>query len=131
MPGKKKAPTRRAKVKDPVLPAVNPVVEDHLDPSESLPFPIVAIGASAGGLEAFTSLLGHLAPNTGMAFVMLQHLSPTQQSLLSEILGRSTSMPVRRRITSASRDLAARLICLHSSRNPASSASGSSARTAL
>ena len=79
---------------DPVLPAVNPVVDDHLTPSDSLPFPIVAIGASAGGLEAFTTLLNALPLNTGMAFVVIQHLSPTHESLLCDILMRSTALPV-------------------------------------
>ncbi|MBD2110071.1 chemotaxis protein CheB [Nodosilinea sp. FACHB-13] len=57
-------------------------------------FPVVAIGASAGGLEAFTELLSHLPTTTGMAFVLLQHLDPSQPSLLSEIMGRTTEMPV-------------------------------------
>ncbi|HSM82931.1 MAG TPA: chemotaxis protein CheB [Nodosilinea sp.] len=57
-------------------------------------FPVVAIGASAGGLEAFTQLLGHLPVDTGMAFVLVQHLDPSQPSLLSEIMGRTTAMPV-------------------------------------
>ncbi|MFN6539721.1 MAG: chemotaxis protein CheB [Nostoc sp. EkiNYC01] len=57
-------------------------------------FPIVAMGASAGGLEAFTQLLSHLPIDTGMAFVLIQHLSPNQKSLLSEILSRTTQMPV-------------------------------------
>ncbi len=55
---------------------------------------MVAIGASAGGLEAFTQLIGHLPATTGMAFVLVQHLDPSQPSLLSEIMGRTTSMPV-------------------------------------
>lgn len=59
------------------------------------PFPIVGIAASAGGLEAFTELIRHLPPDTGMAFVLIQHLSPDYKSLLSEILGRVTAMPVR------------------------------------
>jgi two-component system, chemotaxis family, CheB/CheR fusion protein len=58
-------------------------------------FPIVAMGASAGGLEAFTQLLSHLPPDTGMGFVLIQHLSPNQKSLLSEILSRTTEMPVQ------------------------------------
>ena len=58
------------------------------------PFPIVGIAASAGGLEAFTGLLSHLPVDTGMAFVLIQHLSPDHKSLLSEILGRTTEMPV-------------------------------------
>ncbi|QIR36760.1 response regulator [Tolypothrix sp. PCC 7910] len=57
-------------------------------------FPIVGMGASAGGIEAFTELLNHLPNDTGMAFVVVQHLSPNQNSLLSEILSRSTEMPV-------------------------------------
>ncbi|MBX9256886.1 PAS domain-containing protein [Desmonostoc muscorum CCALA 125] len=58
-------------------------------------FPIVAMGASAGGLEAFTRLLSHLPNDTGMAFVVIQHLSPNQKSLLSEILSRTTQMPLQ------------------------------------
>ncbi|MEJ6487489.1 CheR family methyltransferase [Nostoc punctiforme UO1] len=56
---------------------------------------MVGIAASAGGLEAFTELLRHLPTDTGMAFVLIQHLSPEHESLLSEILGRVTTMPVR------------------------------------
>jgi two-component system, chemotaxis family, CheB/CheR fusion protein len=59
-------------------------------------FPIVGIGASAGGLEALQELLAALPDDTGMAFVIVQHLAPTHESSLPEILGRSTSMPVRR-----------------------------------
>jgi two-component system, chemotaxis family, CheB/CheR fusion protein len=58
------------------------------------PFPIVGIAASAGGLEAFTQLLTHLPSDTGMAFVLIQHLDPDRKSLLSEILARTTQMPV-------------------------------------
>ena len=57
-------------------------------------FPVVGIGASAGGLEAFTQLLNSLPTNTGMAFVIIQHMSPEQESLLSLILSRATQMPV-------------------------------------
>lgn len=81
------------------------------DPSESRPahsdsepnqpdqtdalFPVVGIAASAGGLEAFTELIRHLPTDTGMAFVLIQHLSPDRASLLPEILGKVTAMPVR------------------------------------
>ncbi len=58
-------------------------------------FPIVGIGASAGGLEAFTKLLEHLSPDTGMAYVLVQHLAPAKDSILSELLSKRTSMPVR------------------------------------
>lgn len=55
---------------------------------------IVGIGASAGGLDAFSELLSHLPIDTGMGFVLVQHLSPHQESLLSELLARTTRMPV-------------------------------------
>jgi two-component system, chemotaxis family, CheB/CheR fusion protein len=55
---------------------------------------IVGIGASAGGLEAFTQLLSHLPSDTGMAFVLVQHLDPDHPSALTEILSRVTSLPV-------------------------------------
>jgi two-component system, chemotaxis family, CheB/CheR fusion protein len=53
----------------------------------------VGIGASAGGLEALVELLGALLP-TGMAFIVVQHLDPTHESLLSEILAKKTTMAV-------------------------------------
>ncbi|WP_338421991.1 CheR family methyltransferase [Nostoc flagelliforme] len=52
------------------------------------------MAASAGGLEAFTQLLKHLLTDTGMAFVLIQHLDPNHKSLLSEILAITTQMPV-------------------------------------
>src|ERR1035438_6661824 len=57
-------------------------------------FPIVGIGASAGGVEAFTQLLNELPIYTGMAFVLIQHLDPTHPSLLTEVLSKTTKMPV-------------------------------------
>ena len=57
-------------------------------------FPIVAVGASAGGLEAFSQLLANLDTKLGMAYVLVQHLDPAHDSLLAEILGRSTTIPV-------------------------------------
>src|SRR6266699_4800562 len=57
-------------------------------------FTVVGIGASAGGLEAFTDLLRHLRPDTGMAFVLVQHLDPRHESILAELLASKTSMPV-------------------------------------
>ncbi|HEX7477204.1 MAG TPA: CheR family methyltransferase [Polyangiales bacterium] len=57
-------------------------------------FPVVGIGASAGGLEAFTQLLQRLPPDTGLGFVLIQHLDRTHPSLLSEVLRKATDMPV-------------------------------------
>jgi len=56
--------------------------------------PVVGIGASAGGLEALSELLSELPANTGMAFVLVQHLDPVRPSMLAEILGKKTAMPV-------------------------------------
>jgi two-component system, chemotaxis family, CheB/CheR fusion protein len=69
-------------------------VEDPPAPSGGPAFPIVGIGASAGGLEAFSQLLRALPTDTGMAFVLVQHLDPQHESQLSEILARTTAMPV-------------------------------------
>ena len=63
-------------------------------PGTILPFRTVAIGASAGGLQAFTSFLAALPPDTGMAFVLIQHLDPTHKSLLVSLLASHTAMPV-------------------------------------
>ena len=55
---------------------------------------IVGIGASAGGLEALQQFLTFLPSNTGMAFVIIQHLAPDHKSMLADILGKYSSMPV-------------------------------------
>lgn len=57
-------------------------------------FPIVGVGASAGGLEAFTDLLAALPPETGLSIVFVQHLDPVHPSMLPELLARVTAMPV-------------------------------------
>lgn len=62
--------------------------------AQSQLFPVVAIGASAGGLEATRELLENLPSNTGMAFVVVHHLGERTPSLLPEILARSTPLPV-------------------------------------
>ena len=57
-------------------------------------FPIVAVGASAGGLEAVTKLIDSLPKSPGMAFILIQHLDPTHKSLMAELLAKHTPMPV-------------------------------------
>lgn len=64
------------------------------NPVANKSFIIVGIGASAGGLEAISELLENLPPDTGMAFVIIQHLDPTHESKIDEILARKTLMPV-------------------------------------
>lgn len=63
-------------------------------PRQSENFPIIGLGASAGGLEAFEQFFHHMPPDTGMAFVLISHLEPNHASILTEILQRTTSMPV-------------------------------------
>ncbi|MDD1611821.1 MAG: chemotaxis protein CheB, partial [Methylococcaceae bacterium] len=57
-------------------------------------FPIVGLGASAGGLEALETFFRHVPSFSGMAFVLVQHLDPSHGSLLTEILQRTTTMCV-------------------------------------
>ena len=57
-------------------------------------FPVVGIGASAGGLDAFRKLLSEVPPDSGMAYVIVQHLSPDYDSNLTEILDQVTQIPV-------------------------------------
>ena len=61
---------------------------------EAQPNCVVGIGASAGGLEALQQFLTFLPGDTGMAFVIIQHLSPDHKSLLADILSKDTTMPV-------------------------------------
>ncbi|HTK92021.1 MAG TPA: chemotaxis protein CheB [Verrucomicrobiae bacterium] len=96
---KRDAPRRKSASRRPPprrAPAATPTARvEHLRaPSGSRGFPIVGIGASAGGLEAFSQLLRALPTDTGMAFVLVQHLDPQHESQLSEILARTTAMPV-------------------------------------
>lgn len=81
---KKKSPSARrpkASAKAPTSPA-------HFS------FPIVGIGASAGGLEALEQFLSRVPPGSGMAFVIVQHLDPTHKGIMPELLQRSTGMKV-------------------------------------
>jgi two-component system CheB/CheR fusion protein len=64
------------------------------EPRHKSTFPIVGIGASAGGLEAFTTFLKALAPDLGMAYVLVPHLDPFRESAFTQILARSTQMSV-------------------------------------
>ncbi|MGB4468371.1 MAG: chemotaxis protein CheB, partial [Azovibrio sp.] len=64
-------------------------------PAAGLQFPVVGVGASAGGLEALVQFLGGVPNNSGMAFVIVQHLDPSRHSMLPELLRRATPMVVR------------------------------------
>ncbi len=86
-----------------VLPSMTATVETDRSPGivapdkladggHALPFPVVAIGGSAGALEAFIQLFQNLSPETGMAFVVLLHLAPNHESHLTPIIARHTRM---------------------------------------
>lgn len=75
--------------------AARRVAAEHKLGARRKSFPVVGIGASAGGLEAFTELLKHLPVDTGLGFVLVQHLDPAHESALTNILSKATSMPVR------------------------------------
>lgn len=67
---------------------------EELSQPGSANFAIVGLGASAGGLEAFEEFFHHMQPDSGMAFVLVSHLDPDHVSILTEILQRTTRMPV-------------------------------------
>ncbi len=90
-PPKKRPPPKRASRKRSLVP---PEVAEPAGESPRGFFPIVGIGASAGGLEAFRQLLQKLPADTGAAFVLVQHLDPKHESILPALLARATAMPV-------------------------------------
>lgn len=63
-------------------------------PTPEAPADIVAIGASAGGLEALEKLFDGLTCDSGATFVVIQHLSPDHKSMMVNLLSRHTAMPV-------------------------------------
>jgi len=60
-----------------------------------LQFPVIGMGASAGGIEAVSRFFQNMPHDSGMAFVLIQHLPPERESFVAEILSRKTSMPVK------------------------------------
>lgn len=81
-----------AKRRTKVAPRSDLCNEHDLDRTDS--FLVVGVGASAGGLEAFIQLLGALPPKPGMAFILVQHLDPQHQSMLTDILSKTSKMPI-------------------------------------
>jgi chemotaxis methyl-accepting protein methylase len=84
---KKTSPAYRPKNSRPADPVNAPVTAE-------VSFPIVGIGASAGGLEALEQFLAHVPKQSGMAFVIVQHLDPTHKGIMAELLQRATTMRV-------------------------------------
>jgi two-component system, chemotaxis family, CheB/CheR fusion protein len=88
---RKKKNSRKSASKKPVSDAAN----STLEPSESeKSFPIVGIGASAGGVQALEGFFAELPPDSGMAFVVVQHLDPHHESLMNSLLSKRTQMRV-------------------------------------
>ena len=81
------------KQRDPEV-ALNSVESPLVATPPKRPFPIVGIGASAGGLEALEQFLRHVPAGCGMAFVIIQHLDPTHKGIMAELLQRITDMEV-------------------------------------
>lgn len=100
--GSKVSQTKTVAAKKPSTPAVahprKSPAPQHAAEAQHEPhaagFPVVGVGASAGGLEAFEQLFRNIPPDSGMAFVLVSHLDPDHTSMLTDILQRSTSMPV-------------------------------------
>ena len=88
---KRSAQARKVVVDDQRASATS---ERAVKPVGDSPFFIVGIGASAGGLEALEQFLGHAPANSGMAFIVIQHLDPTHKGMMPELLQRATPMPV-------------------------------------
>ena len=84
----KPSPPHRPKKAAAASPPENPA------PPPSVAFPIVGIGASAGGLEALEQFMASVPAGSGMAFVVVQHLDPTRKGLMVELLQRTTRMKV-------------------------------------
>src|SRR5205823_6357932 len=62
--------------------------------ADRAPVPVVGIGASAGGLDAFKRFFAQMPADSGLAFVLIPHLDPSHESLMVELLTRHTAMPV-------------------------------------
>ncbi|MGR8997724.1 MAG: chemotaxis protein CheB [Gammaproteobacteria bacterium] len=82
------------KTKKPSAPSPPPAKQARASKNTAVTFPIVGIGASAGGLEAFEEFFRHAPTASGMAFVLVSHLDPGHASMLTEILQRTTTMPL-------------------------------------
>lgn len=86
-----KAAAVTLRAKTPAPARKRPVVRSR---AAAEPFPIVCIGASAGGLEALEQFFSAVPAYCGMAFVVIQHLDPTRKGVLPELLARGTALPV-------------------------------------
>src|SRR5262245_20409933 len=89
MARKNNSKSRKQKAPPPVTPPP-PVEVTERKPA----LPIVGIGASAGGLDAFKKFFAAMPADSGIAFVLIPHLDPTHESFMANLVGRQTKMPV-------------------------------------
>ncbi len=96
--GSKTTGSKASRKKSPPTNArsAQPTVAEPVETAESRvnACPVVGIGASAGGLDAFKRFFATLPADSGMVFVLVQHLDPTHESFTAELLAQHTSMPV-------------------------------------
>ncbi len=93
-PRRRSEPAKPSKGKNSKRAATLQGGEHGSSTRDSAPTSIVGIGASAGGLEAFADFLTAIPPDTGLGFVLIQHLAPTHESILTELLAKRTRMRV-------------------------------------
>ncbi|MEO8009302.1 MAG: chemotaxis protein CheB, partial [Betaproteobacteria bacterium] len=95
MTGRKKS-TRKKLIakKTSAAPVAKPKAAPEIDKPADAVFLIVGIGASAGGLAAFEAFFSAVPGDTGMAFIIVQHLAPDHKSILTELIRRYTKMQV-------------------------------------
>jgi two-component system, chemotaxis family, CheB/CheR fusion protein len=94
---KKPAAKKKAAVKKEPAKQTRAVASERktaVKPKGTADFPIVGLGASAGGLEALETFLSHIPSDSGMGFVIIQHLSPTHKSIMRDLLSKNTKMAV-------------------------------------
>jgi two-component system, chemotaxis family, CheB/CheR fusion protein len=98
---RKKATKKAVHKKNPIKSKLSPKAQSQEKAKnsadalkETYNFPIVGIGSSAGGLEALELFFSNMAPDTNMAFVIIQHLSPKHKSIMADILMKYTPMKV-------------------------------------
>ncbi len=89
---KKKAVVKKKPAKQTKVAAV--ARKTAVKPEKTGDFPIVGLGASAGGLETLETFLAHMPSDSGMGFVIIQHLSPTHKSIMRSLLAKDTKMAI-------------------------------------
>jgi len=90
-----KKPSKRKKNRISKTPVKTKNQSEHTSLPDKNIFPVVGIGASAGGLEAMEQFFENTLSNSGMAYVVIQHLDPTREGILPELLQRMTKIKVQ------------------------------------